>query len=160
MRLWRYHREEPAGTDPASPTVRRPRSDAEALADEAEAFLAGRLAAHLEAAGGDVPGWAAANLLAHAPYDVLEHEALLGRRGLPRDNPAAAAWRLQERMLAWQMISICATPDELRTFQLRVLVPLELELMATPDRVARHDVMPHISQVIDRYLADREDELP
>lgn len=94
--------------------------DGRRLADEAEAFLAGRLVDHLTAAGRPVPAWAVLNELAHASPDEL---AAFSASPGPKDEPH---WRQAQRELATGLLECAATPADVRPLQEAVLIPLEL----------------------------------
>ncbi|HEY8524437.1 MAG TPA: hypothetical protein VIL48_05720 [Acidimicrobiales bacterium] len=115
-----------AGTGRAEPCAWRESG----LADEVEAFLAGRLADLYAAAGRPPPPWVAINRLAHAGRDELLH-VVEGERVPPYLHPSirAAQWRVTERFVAGALLAQARTPEELAAIQREALVPVELALI-------------------------------
>lgn len=98
------------------------------LADEVEAFLAGRFAEHLTYRGQTVPSWAALNRLAHA--DGQELRAVVeGTQDRWAARPFGRPWASAERFVAGGLLARAGTADELSTTQRTVLIPLELRLI-------------------------------
>lgn len=132
MRFRRFRHAEPGAYPTPPPDESRGWADS-GLADEVEAYLAGRYVDHLTAQGHPVPVWSVLNRLAHA-----DHAALVG---LVEGNPGDGAhsphpWAVPERFIAARLIATRgATPEGLDAVQQAVLVPLELSLIGR----ARHD---------------------
>lgn len=140
--FWRSRRAAPPNGPDDGPAAPRAGRDS-GLADEVQAFLTGRRAAHLTAAGRPVPVWAVLNRLAHA--DRSEVVRLM--EGTNVDwmvNPSSGQppWAPAERFVAGHLLARARTPDDLGRLQRATLVPLELQLVArtkaerlTADRV-------------------------
>ena len=100
------------------------------MADEIEAFLAGRLVDHLSGLQVDVPAWAALNRLAHA--DRHELQALVNGTGEPwgtcplLDQPR---WAPSERAVVRVLLARASTAEALAEVQRTTLVRLELDLI-------------------------------
>ena len=104
----------------------------ESVADECAAFLAGEYGRWCRHHHAPVPPWAVVNGVAHCQLDELRSA---GRRsGLP------AVRRRQRRRAAElvdELLARCGDdPARLRSLQLDVLVPLELQLARHPRNVA------------------------
>jgi hypothetical protein len=133
----------PAATDPrdsatAAPEVptpmRRMRSwrrgtrsihevDVPPLSEECEAFLSGSYRALLEANGWPIPAWAWLNGLAHGDLSEVERMA---SRSDPSCGPDACVADMANQVL----VAIARTTATLATLQQRLLVPLEMALIA------------------------------
>ena len=113
MMLWSRRR---ASEEDAVGTSSKPRSARVHIADECQAFLDGTYARYLVERGKAVPVWAWLNLVAHGD------EVQLGPLALGEDDWVPAVWRP-----ALSRLARLATPS----VQHDVLVPLELELLAT-----------------------------
>lgn len=98
-----------------------PGSEAQALAEETEAFLAGRSADWLSRRGRPVPAWAYINVLAHGTRTDITSQAGTPGSGAGPDDLVAA--------LACQVLSIIdRTGISLLTLQHCALLPLESRL--------------------------------
>jgi hypothetical protein len=132
MRFRRFRHAEPGEYPTPPPAEAREWADS-GLADEVEAYLAGRYVDHLTAQSRPVPVWSVLNRIAHADHGALVR--------LVEGNPGDGArtphpWAVPERFIAARLIaSRGATPEGLDAVQHAVLVPLELSLI---ERV-RHD---------------------
>ena len=132
MRFRRFRHAEP-GEYPTPPPA-EPREWADSgLADEVEAYLAGRYVDHLTAQGRPVPVWSVLNRLAHADHPELVRVV----EGNPGDRISKThPWAVAERFIAARLVATRgATPEGLDAVQQMVLVPLELSLVER----ARHD---------------------
>jgi hypothetical protein len=100
------------------------------VAGEVEAFLAGRLAEWLDAAGRRVPAWTVLNRVAHATWAEL---AALADEGLGRRAGRAAIdtyrWKAGQLLLVDVLLDTTSTPEDVERAQRDVLVPLELWLI-------------------------------
>jgi hypothetical protein len=102
----------------------------DSVGDECEAYLAGRLAAHLQARHRPVPpaGWL--NQLVHASPEEL---AVLAT-GANGHALQPATWRRAVGYLAQMLLQRAReTGRPTATLQRELLVPMELELLADPD---------------------------
>jgi len=98
----------------------------DALADECEAFLHGRLVDHYRAAGEVVPSWAWLNKLAHATPEEL---ALIadGRELAFGSDPEMSSWNQAAVVVAEEVLERAEqTGLRVRAVQLLRLVPFEL----------------------------------
>lgn len=108
--------------------------DALGIADEATAFLEGRLLGLVQASGKSAPPWLWLNALAHADHERLREIAA---------TPAALSetmsdWSSARSALARQLLDLTSgVPEKIEQMQRQVLVPLEGRLGAvaglTPD---------------------------
>lgn len=127
-RFWHFGRPVP----PSDPDDGLDRSRAwrdSGLADEVQAFLAGRLVNHLAAYRQPVPAWAALNRLAHADRSDLLRVLEGANTDSTAPSSAHAAWAAAERFAAGHLLARAHTPEELRHVQRATLVPLELVLI-------------------------------
>lgn len=102
-----------------------------ALAEESDAFLAGRYVERLLERGEvtHVSPWMWLNCLAHAD---LRRVSELGSQG-PYVRERADSWPDARMLIARQVLDLCHdNPVELRRLQAAVLVPLELRMMSLP----------------------------
>lgn len=100
-------------------------SDGRLLAEECEAFLEGRIAELCADRGDPVPVWAWLNLLAHGTAEEVGAVVLRDRH--------ADRWRQARAYVAGELLDhVEAAGEELLAFQQRVLVPLELDVVACP----------------------------
>jgi hypothetical protein len=138
MRLWHLRRraDRREGADAAWSVPEAP--PVASLSEEVAALLAGRLVEYCTATGQEVPAWAALNRLAHA--DRPELADLVARRV---SGGGATRWAAAELLIAARLLVQAETPDELRSLQQRVLVPLELRLVdrCRPERLGPHEVL-------------------
>jgi hypothetical protein len=95
------------------------------VADECEAFLAGRYLELLERNEALVPQWAWMNRLAHGTTADLE--AIATHDATPRDR-LSQAWADARSYLAAEVLDAYGRAGTLLTLQRRALVPLELQL--------------------------------
>src|ERR671918_515472 len=127
-RFWHFGRPVP----PSDPDDGLDRSRAwrdSGLADEVQAFFAGRLVNHLAAYRQPVPAWAALNRLAHADRSDLLRVLEGANTDSTAPSSAHAAWAAAERFAAGHLLARAHTPEELRHVQRATLVPLELVLI-------------------------------
>lgn len=113
------------------------------LASDCEAFLGGRLAEQFEQRGQPVPVWAWTNLLAHGTAQELASE-----RTAPSAHVVGAdeRWWAARSYLAGSVLDASARSGGLELLQVRVLVPLELELSSRSE-VERWDRRRWVSTV-------------
>lgn len=123
------------------------------LAEDCEAFLAGRYAEHLQDLGCPVPTWAWLNGLAHG--DRARLESLAGGRltqlGWPRTGlRLAGTWPSAVAFLAGEILDLVRSGRaELSQLQHRVLRPLEEDVWCRPEQ---HPHQPN--QLVSSVLAD------
>ena len=99
------------------------------LVAECDAFLGGRSAEMIEAAGLAPPPWAWMNLLAHGTEEQLREAASEIHR--------TVGWRVPRAYVAGEMLqAIDQGRTTLRQLQWDVLVPLELDVLACPNAIA------------------------
>jgi hypothetical protein len=94
------------------------------VADEAEAFLQGRLLEQMRAcgAGGQTPPWMWLNAVAHGDRQVLEGLAAPSAENLP----AVSNWRSARAVVARELLDRSGgDPAAIRRLQHRALIPLE-----------------------------------
>jgi hypothetical protein len=108
------------------PALRAQPSFGTVLSAETEAFLSGRMAEHLAAAGRPVPAWAVLNKLAHATAPELAEMT-----GPSPDDPGSAApwWSPAQAHLAACLLDRGAAPDDIGHIQRTQLIPLELSFI-------------------------------
>jgi hypothetical protein len=102
------------------------------LADEAAAFLAGRLLESQRAtgAGGRVPPWLWLNAIAHGDMELLRGLAQPGRSA----GGPVGSWRSVRAALARELLERSAGDNDLLAdLQRTALVPLECRLTEVPD---------------------------
>ena len=105
-------------------------NDDTGLADECEAFLAGRLGAFLQEAGRPVPPVAWLNEVAHATPEELAE--LAASAPPPTFHPSS--WRRTVGYLSRSLLERAReTGRDIDTLQRQFLVPLELELIGRPE---------------------------
>jgi hypothetical protein len=101
------------------------------VADEAEAYLQGRLLERQRATGarGQVPPWLWLNAVAHGHPTMLRDLA-----GAPRKKGPPAGWRAARAALARELLDRTGgDPTAIARAQLELLVPLEGRLDAVGD---------------------------
>jgi hypothetical protein len=152
-----------AKTTPKRPS-KPPPSRGEQLADEVEAFLAGRLVEHFDELGREVPSWARVSRLAHAT--IPELIALL-KEGPPEAGPeslhtssdgsTARDWQAAERVLAMRLLTSGPDPADVRRTQREALLPLESRLMehAKVQPLSIDEVIQAASDALDQHLLGR-----
>jgi hypothetical protein len=124
------------------------------LAGEIQAFLAGRLADHIAAAGQTVPAWAALNRLAHAERsELLRLVEGAGLDRLAHPSSRQPAWVATERSLAGQLLARSRTPDDLARVQQAALVPVELRFIERSkiDRFTAEQVLEAGAEALDSF---------
>jgi hypothetical protein len=124
------------------------------VAEEAEAYLAGRYVDHLVADGQPVPPWAVLNRLAHADHDQLTRLVAGEEAGRPAAPRRQTAWAEAERFLAAHLLATGgATPEGLARLQRDALVPLELALIqrGRTERLTSEDVLDAGSAALDSH---------
>jgi len=99
------------------------------VADECEAFLAGRYVEALEAVGADVPPGAWLNVVAHGTLRRVLRDAC---GDVPAAGDPPSSWPQASAVIARMVLSVASTPASLRALQEERLVPLELALLAGP----------------------------
>jgi hypothetical protein len=99
------------------------------LANECSAFLNGTLAEYWDDKGLTVPVWAWTNLLAHGDEDRIA-DAVVRPRCARR---MAGDWSTARSYLALEILGLLDESLSLEELQCEVLVPLELELSASPE---------------------------
>ncbi len=99
--------------------------DGHGVADECDAFLAGRYLEMLERNDALIPQWAWMNVLAHGT--VTDLIAMSATDGSPRDR-LTQTWADARSYLAAEVLDACHRFGSLLTVQRCALVPLELEL--------------------------------
>lgn len=123
------------------------------VADEIEAFLAGRLVDHLAARSAPVPAWAALNRLAHA--NRAELRALADGGGCPL--LAVVPWATTERTIAGSLLARAPTAEALGRIQRCALVPLELRLVerSRAAGLTAEQVLEAGAEALDTFRSDR-----
>jgi hypothetical protein len=128
------------------------------LADEVEAFLAGRMVDHLTASRRPVPAWAVLNRLAHADRSDLVHFV----EGANVDwtvHPSFGQpyWAAAERFVAGHLLARGRTPEDLGRLQRATLVPLELGLIERTkiDRLTADEVLELAAEAVDSFHPGR-----
>lgn len=135
MSAW-FHRRRHDVTGPAETLV----------ADECEAFLAGRYPHHLFASGETIPPWAWLNPLAHGRASGL----LAIARNRPGPGEPITTWSGAIGRLAFEILELTGQdPIALRRLQLELIVPLELRLAAGADEP---DAPTGPEELLDRVL--------
>lgn len=123
------------------------------LAQECEAFLAGRYAEHLDGLGCPVPTWAWLNGLAHGDLARVESLAAGRLKQLRRPRTGlwlASTWPSAVAFLAGEVLDLVRSGGaDLDELQLRVLAPLEEDVWCHPER---HPHRPN--QLVSAVLAD------
>lgn len=100
------------------------------LADEVEAFLAGRYVDHLATRRQPVPPWAVINRLAHADRtELVNLVAGMGPDGIPVPRAVQPQWEESERFVAAHLLATSGSPEAIRRVQRTTLIPLELALI-------------------------------
>jgi hypothetical protein len=99
------------------------------IAIECEAFLTGSLAEYWDDKGMEIPVWAYMNLLAHGTARQVG-ECLVGPN--PRGR-ADRSWRIARAYLAFEVLDLTDLEFTLAELQSSVLIPLELQMAASPD---------------------------
>jgi hypothetical protein len=119
----------PSPSPPRHPAGEPGRSE---LADETEAFLAGRLAELRSASGDPLAAWMILNRIAHGDsVDMFDMAVGQRRRTLLTGVPSAyhQVWSTTQSTIASRVLERALDTDEIRRLQHDVLVPLELELI-------------------------------
>lgn len=102
--------------------ARRVRRDGPTVADEAEAFVAGRYLSFCTAVRQPAPIWAHLNTVAHG---TLAEVAEVARRPVDAEQPVLM-WRHVEALIARQVLTaVAGDPGALLHLQASVLQPLE-----------------------------------
>lgn len=135
-----------------------PRSWRWGLADEVEAWLAGRLGDYLANSGRRVPTWAVLNRLAHADRDVLVRLSA-GGRAYPITHPACGSspWLIAEQIVAGQLVECAETPEQLWLIQQATLIPLELSFAerAKTEQLNPERVISAAAEALENFGSDR-----
>lgn len=154
MRFLHFFRRRLPPHDPARPEGELQDWAHSGLADEIEAFLAGRYVDFLAARHRPVPAWAVVNRLAHGTRDELAR-VVEGRVG-PQASPPQrrVAWEEPERFLAAHLLARTADAGELLTLQLASLVPLELGLVerVRTERLDAEQVLAMSAEAVEQSL--------
>jgi hypothetical protein len=129
------------------------------LADELEAFLAGRLVDHLTVTRQPVPAWAVLNRLAHADRCDLVRLVEGASIDWMATHPSSAQpyWTAAERFVAGHLLALARTPEDLGRLQRATLVPLELGLIARTriGHLTADQVLELGAEAVDSFHADR-----
>jgi hypothetical protein len=128
------------------------------LADEVEAFLAGRLVDHLTAAGQRVPAWAVLNRLAHADRpDLVRFVEGANIGWVVHPSSGQASWVPAERFVAGHLLVRALTPEQLGRLQRAALVPLELGLIERTkiERLSADEVLELAAKAVDSFHPGR-----
>jgi hypothetical protein len=128
------------------------------LADEVEAFLAGRLVDHLTAAGQRVPAWAVLNRLAHADRSDLVRFVEGANIGwVVHPSSGQVSWAPAERFVAGHLLVRAPTPEQLGRLQRAALVPLELGLIERTkiERLSADEVLELAAKAVDSFHPGR-----
>lgn len=123
------------------------------LADEVEAFLAGRLVNHLTASLQPMPAWAVLNRLAHADHSDLLRLVEGAADCMAPPSSGQADWVAAERFVAAHLLARARTPDDLGRLQRAALVPLELVLIELTkiDPLTADEVLQLGAEAVDSY---------
>jgi hypothetical protein len=127
------------------------------LAEEVQAFLAGRLVNRLTADRQPVPAWAALNRLAHADRSDLVRLVAGGSTASTAPSSSGhASWAAAERFVAGHMLARARTPEELEHVQRATLVPLELMLIerTKTERLSADEVLQLGAEAVDSFHSD------
>ncbi len=121
-----------------------------ALVEECEAFLGGTFAERFARDARRLPSWVWLNAPAHRSSEELERVA--DQRGQRSDGGGKGdRWESAQGLLAYEVLCTAArTGLDTAEVQQRALVPLELELAATPARVG--DLLPVVRQALVRLV--------
>ncbi len=124
------------------------------LADEAEAYLDGRIAERLEASGVAVPVWAWTNLLAHGGERDLRMEATHEARWWVHPGER---WREARSYLATLVVRLGTILGPIEDLQRQVLLPLEAEITTLQDACAWQpgDLARHVEAALLAYRRSR-----
>ena len=127
------------------------------LADEVEAFLAGRLVNHLTASRQPMPAWAVLNRLAHADHSDLLRLVEGAADWIAHPSSGQAYWVAAERFVAAHLLARARTPDDLGRLQRAALVPLELVLIELTkiDPLTADEVLQLGAEAVDSYYPGR-----
>jgi hypothetical protein len=154
--FWRFRRPVPRPNPGDAADLSRGWRDS-GLAEEAEAFLAGRLVNHLTAGRQPVPAWAALNRLAHADRSDLVRLVAGGSTGpTALSNSGHASWAAAERFVAGHLLARARTAEELEHVQRTALVPLELVLIEQTKfrRITPDDVLELGAEAVEGFRSD------
>jgi hypothetical protein len=154
--FWRFRRPFPRKDPDDGTDLSRGWRDS-GLAEEAEAFLAGRLVNHLTAGRQPVPAWAALNRLAHADRSDLVRLVAGGSTGpAAPSNSGHASWAAAERFVAGHLLARARTGKELEHLQSATLVPLELVLIEQTKfrRITPDDVLELGAEAVEGFRSD------
>jgi hypothetical protein len=140
-------------------------SRGEQLADEVEAFLAGRLEDHFDVLGREVPAWARLSRLAHATVPELIELLKGGRASTSSESRHPSShrstttreWEAAERVLAMRLLTSGPDAADVQRAQRDALLPLELRLMeqAKARPVSIEEVIQAASNALDEHLLGR-----
>jgi hypothetical protein len=114
------------------------------VADAAANWLTGQGDLIYAGMGRPVPVTVQLGVLAHADLDRLKDLGRLSRRGSVR-----RAWGTEMAQLAGDVARRAATPERLRRLQAKVLVPLELDVLAGRTQLSSRD---HAIEIIKSLL--------
>jgi hypothetical protein len=124
------------------------------LADEVEAFLAGRLVDHMIVARQPVPAWAVLNRLAHADRsDLVRFVEGANVDWVVHPSSRQPYWVASERFVAGHLLALAGTPDDLGRLQRATLVPLELRLVERTkvDQLTADEVLELGADAVDSF---------
>ena len=156
-RFWRSWRRTPPGeTDDELASSRAWRDSG--LADEVEAFLAGRLVDYMTAGHQPVAAWAVLNRLAHADRsDLVGFVEGSDVDWLVHPSSRQPYWVASERFVAGHLLALARTPEDLGRVQRAALVPLELGLIERTqiDQLTADQVLELGAKAVDSFYPGR-----
>lgn len=154
MRHFRFLRGRARGDATSRPATEAREWAHAGVADEVEAYLAGRYVELMVARKRPVPAWAVVNRLAHATRDELGRvvQGTTMSRGSPPSR--RVAWEESERFLAGSLLARTRGTDDLAALQLTSLVPLELALIQAgrAERMDAEQVLAASAEALDGSL--------
>lgn len=132
----------------ANSTHWRPRDPVDGgLADECDAFLTGRYAEYRRDVGQPIPAWAWINELAHRdPEDIVV--LAIGDREPGR---VLAPWTPVVDDLAGSLAAQAGSLAEMGTMQRAALVPLELSVIETGQRLTPKSLYLRVQEALESY---------
>jgi hypothetical protein len=155
--FWHFRRPDPPSGTGAELVSSRAWRDS-GLADEVEAFLAGRLVEHLCATRRPVPAWAVLNRLAHADRSELV-QFVEGANVDWTVHPSSGQpyWAPAERFVTGHLLARARTPEDLGPLQRAALVPLELGLIEQTkvERLTADEILELGAEAVDSFHPGR-----
>ena len=128
------------------------------MADELEAFLAGRLVDHMTANHQPVAAWAVLNRLAHADRsDLVGFVEGATVDWVVHPSSRQPYWVASERFVAGHVLALARTPEDLGHLQRAALVPLELGLIERTkiDQLTADQVLELGAKAVDSFYPGR-----